>query len=148
MTLPYENASAGDRALAEIQKILREFGCSRFGSMQDDERQEILVQFSWNGRDVTLRASVRGYAKAWLKEHPYTTRHKHTAIEHERKALQVASVAVYSVLRDWVKGQMTAISTGLLSFEGAFLGQIMLPSGQTVLEHVETQRLIAGPQQP
>ena len=116
--------------------------------MQDDERQEILVQFSWNGRDVTLRASIRGYAKAWLKEHPYSTRYKHTPLEHERKALQVASVAVHSVLRDWVKGQMTAISTGLLSFDGAFLAQIMLPSGQTVLEHVETQRLIAGPQQP
>lgn len=35
MTLPYENSTAGDRALADLQKILRGFGCSRFGSMVD-----------------------------------------------------------------------------------------------------------------
>lgn len=30
-----------------------------------------------------------------------------------------------------------AIETGMLSFDAAFLGQIMLPSGETVLEIVE-----------
>jgi hypothetical protein len=52
-------------------------------------------------------------------------------------------VAVYSILRDWIKGQITAIQTGILSFEGAFLGQILLTSGKTVLEHVEAEKLIA-----
>jgi hypothetical protein len=42
---------------------------------------------------------------------------------------------VCSVLRDWIKGQVTAIEVGILTFEGAFLGQILLPSGRTVLEH-------------
>lgn len=32
MSLPYERATSGDKALTEIQKILRGFGCSRFGS--------------------------------------------------------------------------------------------------------------------
>jgi hypothetical protein len=40
---------------------------------------------------------------------------------------------------------VTAIETGILSFEGAFLGQILLPSGQTVLEHVTTGNLLPGP---
>lgn len=145
MALPYENTTAGEKALGEIQKFLRGFGCARFGSMIDDEKQEILVQFSHRGRDVSVRASIRGYAAAWLKEHPYTHRMRCSKIDHERKALQVASVAVYSVLRDWIKGQITAIETGILTFEGAFLGQLMLPSGMTVLEHAEAQKLLPAP---
>lgn len=147
MSLPYENCSSGERAINDIQKTLRKFGCGRFGHMLDFDEGELLVQFSYNGRDVSVRASFKGYAKAWLKEHPYTYRMKRTEIEHERKALEIGSVAVYSVLRDWIKGQVTAIETGILSFEGAFLGQIMLPTGRTVLEAVESQRMLAAPGQ-
>ncbi|MGE0334470.1 MAG: hypothetical protein AB7Q76_04205 [Gammaproteobacteria bacterium] len=136
MSLPYENATSGERAPGEIQKILRGFGCSKFGSMVDDEKREILVQFEYRGRPVSVKASVQGYAAAWLKEHPFGYRSRGTKQQHERKALDIASIAVYSILRDWIKGQVTAIETGILTFEGAFLGQILLPSGQTVLEHV------------
>lgn len=145
MSLPYENATSGDRALGDMQKILRHFGCNKFGNMVDDENGEVLVQFEYRGRQVSVKASYRGYAAAWLKEHPHTHRTRATKIEHERKAMQIASVAVYSVLRDWVKGQVTAIETGILSFEGAFLGQILLPNGRTVLEHATEQRLLAAP---
>ena len=144
MSLPYENSTSGEKALGEIQKLLRGFGCNRFGSMVDDGTQEIMVQFSWRGRDVSLKASISGYASAWLKENPYTTRRRSSRREHERKAMQIASVAVYSILRDWIKGQVTAIETGILSFEGAFLGQIMLPSGKTILEHASEQKLLQG----
>lgn len=36
MSIPYENTTSGERALGEIQKLLRGFGCSKFGSMIDD----------------------------------------------------------------------------------------------------------------
>lgn len=147
MSLPYENASSGDRALGDMQKILRHFGCNKFGNMVDDENGELLVQFEYRGRKVSVKASYRGYAAAWLKEHPHTHRTRATKVEHERKAMQIASVAVYSVLRDWIKVQVTAIETGILTFEGAFLGQILLPSGKTVLEHAADQRLLTGPQE-
>src|SRR5690554_6818607 len=142
MSLPYENSTAGDKALGEIQKILRAFGCSKFGSMVDDEAGEILVQFEYRKQPVTVKASIQGYAAAWLKEHPYSSRMKKSRVEHERRALNVASIAVYSILRDWIKGQVMAIETGILSFEGAFLGQMMLPNGRTVLDHVKEQKLL------
>ncbi|NCU02322.1 hypothetical protein GXC69_12560, partial [Candidatus Macondimonas diazotrophica] len=142
MTLPYENATSGERALGEIQKILRGFGCNKFGSMVDDGTQEVIVQFEHRGRQVSVQASMRGYAAAWLKEHPWTTRTRSTKIEHERKAMNIASTAVYSILRDWIKGQIMAIETGILSFEGAFLGQILLPSGRTILETVTEQKML------
>lgn len=144
MTLPYENATSGERALGEIQKLLRGFGCNQFGSMVDDDLKEIMVQFMYRERRVTIKASVRGYAAAWLKEHrparPDKTNEQ--ARLREKKAMDIASVAVYSILRDWIKGQITAIETGILTFEGAFLGQIMLPSGKTVLEHAAASNLL------
>ena len=144
-TLPYSGATSGDRALGEIQKLLRAFGCSRFGSMIDDERGELLVQFEYRGMPVSVKASVHGYAAAWLKANPWSKRTRCSQIEHERKAKAIAATAVYSILRDWIKGQVTAIETGVLSFEGAFLGQILLPSGRTVLEHATEQKMLPRP---
>jgi hypothetical protein len=143
--LPYSEASSGDRALGDIQKLLRGFGCSKFGSMIDDERGELLVQFEYRGMPVSVKASVNGYAAAWLRQNPYTSRKRCSKVEHERKAKQIASTAVYSILRDWIKGQITAIETGVLSFEGAFLGQIMLPTGRTVLEHATEHKMLPAP---
>lgn len=148
MTLPYSNATSGEKALGEIQKLLRAFGCKQFGSMIDDEAGELLVQFNYRGQRVQVKASYQGYAAAYLKEKPYTARKQCTRMEWERKALDIASVAVYSILRDWIKGQITAIETGILSFEGAFLGQVLLPSGKTVIEEVRDQNLLPSPEQP
>lgn len=142
MALPYENATSGEKSLGEIQKLLRGFGCNRFGSMIDDAEGSILVQFEYKGRNVSVKASINGYAVAWLKEHPHTNRTHISKIAHEVKAKNIASVAVYSILRDWIKGQITAVETGILSFEGAFLGQIMLGNGKTVMEHVEAADLL------
>lgn len=133
-SLPYSSASSGDKALADIQKVLRRFGCKKFGTMIDDEDGVLLVQFEYRGRHVSIPASYKGYAAAWLKENPYSYRRRSTKVEWERKALDIGSVAIYSIVRDWIKGQVTAVETGILSFEGAFLGQILLPSGQSVLE--------------
>lgn len=142
MTLPYESATSGERALGEIQKLLRGFGCNKFGSMIDDSLGEVLVQFEFRGRQCSVKASIKGYAAAWLKEHPHSPRTRVTQAQHQKKAMDIASVAVYSILRDWIKGQITAIETGILTFEGAFLGQILLGTGKTVLEHVEQTNML------
>jgi hypothetical protein len=143
MPLPYENATAGTRALDDIRRILTNFGAARFGTMTDNEAQEILVQFTYQGRDISVKASMRGYAAAWLKEHPYNpSRHRKARVEYERAALDRAAVSVCSILRDWIKGQITACEVGLLTFEGAFLGQILLPNGKTMLQAVEASNLL------
>lgn len=146
MSLPYENATSGNNAINEIQKMLRGFGCQKFGTGEDFETGELFVQFEHHGRMVHLKASSKGYAAAWLRAHPYGPRIKGSRAEHEAKALKIGSVAVYSILRDWVKGQVTAIEIGMLSFEAAFLAHLMLPSGVTMIEHVERQKLLAGPE--
>lgn len=154
--LPYEDTTAGDKALGETQKILRAFGCTKFGSMVDDGAGELLVQFVYRDRPVSVKASTKGYAAAWLKLHPpviYKTdidagRHIAKKQAHEAKAMEIASTAVYSILRDWIKGQVTAIETGVLSFEGAFLGQMLLGNGRTVLEHVQREKILPAIEGP
>lgn len=143
MPLPYENSTTGKNAIVEIQKLLQRFGCQSFGCMDDFENKKVIVQFKYRDTPITVEASISGYAAAWLKEHPYTYRTKITKIAHEQKAIKIAGTAVYSILRDWIKGQVTAIECGILSFEGAFLGQILLPNGKTVLQHAYDNKILA-----
>lgn len=142
MGLPYENATSGAGALEEIGKVLKRFGCTRFGTMTDSEAGELIVQFTARGRDITVKASVRGYATAWLKEHPHSSRTRATPKQHEQRALEQAEISACSILRDWIKGQITAVEVGLISFEGAFLGQILLGNGKTVHEHTQAAGLL------
>jgi hypothetical protein len=142
MTLPYQTATSGAQALADLHKILTRFGCARFGTMTDIEHGELIVQFTFRGRDVSVRASFRGYAAAILREKPYTTRMRCTRVEYEKRAMAQAETSVHSVLRDWIKGQVTAVETGILTFEGAFLGQILLSDGKSFLDHAITSRML------
>lgn len=142
MTLPYSTATSGERALSEVQKILRNFGCQKFGHMMDYESKCLLVQFEYRGMPVSIKASISGYAATYLKENPFSYRRLGSKQDYEKKAYDIASRAVYSIVRDWIKGQITAVETGMLTFEGAFLGQILLPTGKTLLETVNEQKLL------
>ncbi len=146
MTLPYENATSGRRAVEDIRRTLQAFGCSKFAPMEDFDKGLVMIQFEWRGRMVQVEASGAGYAQAWLKAHPFNSRRKGSQREYERKALEKGAIAVWSILRDWVKGQITAVETGILSFEAAFLGQILLPSGETVMQRIETQGMLPPPE--
>lgn len=144
-SLPYESATSGERALAELQRTLEKFGCSSFGSMIDAERGVTIVQFRHKGRTVSLEASWKGYAGAILKNNPYTYSKKGTRQEYERKALEQGRVSVCSVLRDWVKGQVTAVECGIMSFEAVFMPHMLLPSGQRVIDRVQSENLLPPP---
>jgi len=144
MTMPYENSTSGRSAMDEIRKTVQAFGCTKFAPMEDFESGVITIQFEYRSRMVQVTASAKGYAAAWLREHPYNNRMRKTKAEHDRAALAQGQIAVWSILRDWIKGQLTAIETGVLTFEGAFLGQILLPSGETVMERIETQKMLPG----
>lgn len=143
-TLPYENAEAKD-ALAELQKALAKFGCGTFGTMTDVERGVTIVQFKWRTRQISLEASWKGYAAAWLRINPYEWNGRVTKEQHHERALALGKKAVASCLRDWVKGQITAIECGVMSFEAAFMPHILLPSGRRLIDEVEAHNLLPAP---
>lgn len=145
MKLPYSDTTSGTNAMNETRRILMAFGCSKFAPMEDFEAGTVSIQFEYRGRMVQATASVKGYARAWLKQNPWTSRRRMTPKQHEEYALHKANIAVWSILRDWIKGQVTAVETEVLSFDAAFLGQILLPSGQTVHELVSERKLLPAP---
>ena len=142
MTLPYQNCRSGAKALDEIKKILKAFGCNKFASGNDWETGEVFVQFEYKGYPVSMKASARGYAAAYLLENTWRSTRTYSKTEWEQRALDKGSVAVYSILRDWVKGQVTAIETGILTFEAAFLSHILLPTGKRVIEEMEDRQYL------
>lgn len=135
-SIPYETATAGDRALNQLQKTLVKFGCQQFGTMVDVEHCETIVNFRWRERNVSLRASWRGYAAAYLKAHP-AKGYGNAKQRKEQRALEQAQVSVCSVLRDWVKGQVTAVECGIMSFEAAFMSHILLPTGERFIDRLQ-----------
>lgn len=145
MALPYSTATSGKAAMNEVQKILQSFGATSFGHMEDFTDGTVTVQFMWRERRVTIKASGKGYAAALMREKPFKTSMRSSKAQYEQKCLKQGQIAVYSILRDWIKGQITAVEVGMLSFEGAFLGQILLPNGGTILEMVERENLLALP---
>jgi hypothetical protein len=45
-------------------------------------------------------------------------------------------VAVNSILRDWIKGQVTAVESGILSFEAIFMPYMLTADGRPLIERV------------
>lgn len=146
MGLPYENSTSGEKALIEVQKILRKFGCSQFGQMQDYDIGETRIQFKWNDRMVDLRVSWKGYAAAWLKENEWTHRRTYTKDEWKEKAIEKGKMAVCSILRDWIKGQVTAVETGMMTFEEIFMPHMMLPNGTRMVEAARDMLALPEPE--
>lgn len=136
-TVPYENATSGEAARAETTKILQRLGCNRIGWMDDYEARTVLLRFEVSGRAMQLEASAMGYAKLWLKAHPYNRgRMRVTELEHRGRALAQGAIAVNSILRDWVKGQVTAIECGVVTLEQAFMPLMIGPDGRKVADVV------------
>ena len=147
MSIPYESATAGDRAINEMQKTLSAFGCQSFGTMTDNERQMMIVAFKWRDRQVHLEASWKGYAHALLKSRGHLKGYGETQRKREQKALEQATVSVCSVLRDGVKGQTTAVECGVMSFETAFMPHMLLNNGQRVIDAAQAANLLPPPEE-
>jgi hypothetical protein len=133
-SVPYAAATSGQKAREEITKILRQFGCESVGFMDDYGAAEVLLAFTHRGRRVQLRASAKGWAALYLKQNPWTGYRRGTRQDYEQKALQQGHVAVNSILRDCIKGQVTAVDCGILSFEAVFMPFMLTADGRPMLD--------------
>jgi hypothetical protein len=148
MSAPYENAASGVAARDEITKLLRRFGCTSIGFLDEYEKHEVLLVFEHRSRKMQLRASAKGWAALYLKEHPYNYRHKGGEQQHRDKALAQGHVAINSTLRDWVKGQIMAVECGMLSFNDVFLPFMLTHDGRTVSERADQLGLLSAGAEP
>jgi hypothetical protein len=136
-SVPYASASTGAKARDEITSILRRFGAESVGFMDDFHKHEVLLAFVHRGRQVQLRASASGWAKMYLDANPWTYSRRSTQHEWEQAALKQGQVAVNSILRDWIRGQITAVECGILSFEAVFMPFMLAHDGRTLIEHAK-----------
>ena len=127
-------------------KILRRFKCDSVGFMDDFAEQSLLLAFTHRGRRVQIRASAKGWAQMYLKESPWTPRHRGNARQYEQKVLEQGLIAVNSILRDWVKGQVTAVECGMLSFEAVFTPFMLTNDGTPLIERLQAQNMLPAPE--
>jgi hypothetical protein len=144
MTTPYAGATGGN-AREETIKILRRLGCESIGFMDDFASHEVLLAFTHRGRPLQLRASAKGWAAMYVKENPWNARRRTTRADHERAALVQGHKAVNSILRDWIKGQVTAIECGILSFDAVFMPYMITADGRPLIERLREQNLLPQP---
>lgn len=145
--VPYANASSGANARDEITKILSRFGCESVGFMDDFAEHNVILAFKHRGRPVQLRASAKGWANMWMKANPYNGHRRVSRNEWERGALDQGLIAVNSILRDWIKGQVTAVETGIMSFEAVFFSHMLTNDGRSVLDVVSGENLLPSPKE-
>jgi hypothetical protein len=148
MSVPYASAASGENARKEITKLLRRFGCESVGVTDGFGRHEVVLAFVHRGRSILLRASAKGWAQMYLRECPWTQRRRATRREYEQDALRQGLISVNSILRDWIKGQITAIECGVLSFEAVFLPYMLTADGRTVSERVDKTGLLPASESP
>jgi hypothetical protein len=134
MSVPYASASTGLKVREETSRILRQFGCESVGFMDDYQQHEVLLAFTHRGRQVQLRASAKGWAQLYLRQKPWTGYRGNSRQDYEQKVLAQGHIAVNSILRDWVKGQVTAVECGILSFEAVFMPFMLMADGRPLLD--------------
>ena len=133
-TIPYEQATSGTRAREEIIRILRQFGCSSVGFRDEFDEQVLYLGFTYRGRDIQLKASAAGWAALYLRERPWSSRRRSSKADYERGALEKGLLAVNSILRDWIKGQITAVESGIVPFGHVFLPYMLTNTGESIAE--------------
>lgn len=146
ITVPYESATSGESARGEIIKILKRFGCSSIGFMDNFETHSVTLYFEHRSNSVRLEASAKGWAAMYLRAHPYSSRMRSTQAQHQKKAMDQGLIAINSILRDWVKGQITAVETGILSFSAVFMPYMLAADGRPMIDHMRTAGLLPAPE--
>lgn len=107
----------------------------------------MLLAFVHRGRQHQLRVSAKGWAQLWLRQNPWTPRHRKERVEYERDALKQGYLAINSIVRDLIKGQVTAIEAGVASVEAIFLPWMLTNDGRPLIERLDESGLIPKPQE-
>jgi len=122
--LPYVDTSVSiERSKEEIDKLLKKFGC-------------IGIQWTWLDGKETLRFvhefELKGVKKGITFEIGIPEVSKHTGRGYDKKMVRNDRQA-YRIVVHIIKAKLTAVETGVETFENEFLSKILfqLPDGRT-----------------
>jgi hypothetical protein len=74
-----------------------------------------------------------------LRDNPWSPRRFGSRTHYEQKALRQGQVAVNSILRDWIKGQVTAIECGI--------PHMLTDDGRPLMERIAEAKMLPAPQE-
>jgi hypothetical protein len=97
---------------------------------------------------VQLKASAKGWAQMYVKKNPWTNRRRGTRVDWEQNTLRQGHIAVNSILRDWIKGQITAVECAIHSFEAVFMPYMLTADGRPLIERLAESNLLPSPEVP
>ncbi len=136
MTKYAENTSvSSEGSRAEIERNLTRFGADSF--LYGWEGTKAMVMFRYNGKQLKFTLDLPDRNSAEFTHTP--ARGTKRSDKVQEKAYEQAVKQKWRSLSLLIKAQLVAVEDGIKVFEEAFFGNIMLPDGQTVSEHMIPQ---------
>jgi hypothetical protein len=121
-----------EKSQQEVQSILRKYGASKFGTMEDHHKAYIM--FGYNNLMIQISVDL-----------PKRDESIKTPTGRKRKESQADIAYEQNVKQRWrslvllVKAKLVAVSEGLTTIEKEFLGDIILPDGKTISMKIAPQ---------
>lgn len=131
--MPYAEgtAVAVSKSKAELDELLRKRGADNVGTAQGPGYATLM--FTMQGRTVSFRLTLPDGSERSITHTPTglprSAPARHTLLEAEHRRLWRALLLV-------VKAKLESAESGIETFESAFLANIVLPDGSTVIENV------------
>lgn len=136
------NVSA-ESSRAEIERTLTRYGARQFmyGWGEHEGREVAVVGFQAHGRQVRFHLQMPDPKDRQF--HTTETGRVRTQKDAIQKAYEQACRQRWRALALTIKALLEAVEVGILSFEQAFLANIMLPNGESVGDWMLPQVAVA-----
>lgn len=116
-----------ERTKAEIERMLKAYGCSSFQSGWDTATQSAHVMFRHGETGVML-----GIEMPKADEFSFTERGRKRTKESATEAWHAEVRRRWRALLLIIKAKMEAVECGITTLEKEFLADIVMPNGQTI----------------
>lgn len=122
-----------DRSKAELEHMLKKYGCSSFAWGWDEETGD-RIGFSYEGRSITFRLPPppedewRFFPSGQTRPHGKQAQARAQCLRARWRALVLV-----------IKAKLEAVEAGIVAFEDEFLAHTVLPSGRTIGDELAPQ---------
>ncbi len=114
-----------DRSRAEIERILRRYGASKFLYGYDD--RQAMIAFEAHERKVRFTLSFPGF-----DEFTQTQTGRHRTKSSQEQAYHQEIARRWRALALAIKAKLEVVESGIAAFEDEFLAYILLPDNHTI----------------
>lgn len=140
MTYASQTTVTQDRSKAEIERTLMRFGASEFTYGVSSQRAMAFVSFIYGNRMFKITVKLPNPKDYETTESGRRRRN----LEAGHKAWEQACRQRWRALLLYIKATIEAIEIGIISFEEAFLSQLVLSDHTTVSESIIPRILESG----